>query len=259
MSTGSLVESAHKGSCSLPAMAKQTLGDRIKLARDELKLSQQQLAKAVEITQQTVQELESGRSQTTRKILKFADVLKQDPKWLQDGVGQMRRHHGVVLEPAKFSAGLKDLSTGPLRPVRVVGAVQAGEWVESLEWPLGEQYEMPLPIPQGYRGYAVQALEVRGPSMNEVYPPGSVIVVISFIDLGRDPRHGERVVALRLRPGEFEATVKEFRIDSDGKARLWPRSTHPDFQAPILAEDVDDPEEGLRIAYLVIGSYRPEV
>lgn len=239
-----------------------TLGERIRQAREHLKMSQETLAKKLGIKQPSVQAMEKSKAKKTKHLLALADALKQSPEWLETGRGEMRRHNVVDLDAARFVVGRPAEAAPPtlaLRPVHVVGAVQAGVWLEALEWPPDDQYDMPLPIPGGFRGFQIQGFEVRGPSMDEIYPHGSIVVAVKFIDLGRNPRQGERVIALRLRPGECEATVKEFRIGTDGVARLWPRSTHPGFQSPIAVGEPDENGEGPQIAYLVIGSYRPEL
>lgn len=71
--------------------------------------------------------------------------------------------------------------------------------------------------------------------MDRVFPDGTIIIVASYIDIGRDPLPGERVICVRkdLATGEFEATVKEYAQGLDGQHMLWPRSTDPDHQAPI--------------------------
>ena len=239
------------------------IGQRIRRAREALGLSQKELAEAVGIKQQTLQKLETDADRGTKHINKLARELQQDAAWLEENIGEMRqpRPEGTRTLPVRRALPGRTLDpTLDLREIKVIGAVQAGVWLPTVEWPLEDQYEMPLPIQMGYRGFPVQGLMVRGPSMDEIYPHGSIVVCVKFIDLGRDPRSGERVVALRLRHGECEATVKEYRVDRDGKARLWPRSTHPDFQRPIAVDDpMDDDADELQIAYLVIGSYRPEI
>lgn len=95
--------------------------------------------------------------------------------------------------------------------------------------------------------------------MNELYPPGSVVVCVKYIDLGRDPEHEERVIVQRGVGGEFEATIKEIRQHPDGTWWLWPRSTDPNFQQPWqLTHDGDDWNDNLRVVAKVVGSYRPE-
>lgn len=91
-----------------------------------------------------------------------------------------------------------------------------------------------------YRGLEPIALEVRGPSMNRVYPHSTIVICVAYIDLGREPVHGERVVVQRRRGDVVEASVKEYRRDGDGTPRLWPLSTHPEHQAPIRAADGDE-------------------
>jgi hypothetical protein len=123
-------------------------------------------------------------------------------------------------------------------------------------------------------------LLVRGNSMNRLYPEGTIVLVIRFGDLGRDPAPGERVVVVRRdrKTGEFEATLKEYDRDAQGRHILWPRSADPEFQSPIVLSgqiplplgeealpaavsagnlhDAGDPD--IMITALVVGSYRPE-
>lgn len=195
---------------------------------------------------------------------KFAAALagKGSPKITR---GEVLTLAGIPSEAARVpvlredGANFRLIEPGKLTPVPIIGAVQAGVWQDSVEWPPSEHYTLPMLIPTGFQGLTIRGLEVRGPSMDEIYPHGSVVVCAPFIELGRPPRSGERVVAIRTRAmGESEATIKEYRIDKDGKQRLWPRSTHPDFQAPIAIDAPRDEGEDLSITFLVIGSYRPE-
>jgi phage repressor protein C with HTH and peptisase S24 domain len=218
-------------------------------------------ARALGMAQQTYLAHENGnRSFDIEMATKYAKKFKVNLVWLLTGEGAMRE--GTVnnnIRDNHSTNSVRNVTEHGLRLIRVVGEIQAGEPVEALEWPIGQQYEIPLPIAEAFHKFPVQALVVRGPSMDEVYPDGSMIVCIKFMDLGRNPRSGERVVALRSQPsGLYEASVKEFRIDRDGMARLWPRSSHPDFQQPITVEDQLAAGETLSITHLVIGSYRPE-
>ena len=55
------------------------------------------------------------------------------------------------------------------------------------------------------------ALKVVGPSMDLMYPDGTIILCVRYADLGRLPESGERVVCQRRDDqGLVEATVKEF-------------------------------------------------
>ena len=146
----------------------------------------------------------------------------------------------------------------------VRGAVEAGAYREAIEWPEADWYPVGVAGVREYAHYPQLALEVRGPSMNAIYPDGSIIVCVSFIDLQRQPKPGERVVVERRRGTLVEATVKEFVVE-DGAPKLYPRSDHPAHQSPIaLQAELNDGEdenqdEEIRITALVIGSFRPEV
>lgn len=147
-------------------------------------------------------------------------------------------------------------SIGFLHRVKVRGEVQAGVWVEAFEWPRGDWFEVAIPVDTRYPGLPRFGMVARGPSMDLLYPDGTVLICIAFGDLGRSARSGERVVCRHRRSGsEFEITVKEYLV-REGMHWLAPKSTDPTFQAPVRLEPGRDGE--VDIAALVVGSYRPE-
>ena len=87
------------------------------------------------------------------------------------------------------------------------------------------------------------ALRVKGPSMGDVFPDGSIIICVKLMDIGRQPLDGEYVIVQRVRrDGLTEATVKQYVL-KDGQVYLWPRSQHPDYQQPLkLTPDGEDEE-----------------
>lgn len=174
---------------------------------------------------------------------------------------------GMISDPSGFTPNVED-SSEPLRPVTVIGEVEAGVFKDTLEYEPEDQFEIFIPVDQRYARMPRSGLKVRGPSMNQVYPEGSILVIVPVIHLGDgyEPRSGQRVVVQRTNDvGRMEATVKELQIDGDNKAWLWPRSTHPEFQQPWRVPeqwdgngDFDEHSDNLRITALVIGSYKPE-
>ena len=147
-------------------------------------------------------------------------------------------------------------TSAPLTVVSVTGQVQAGAWVEAVEWPRGDWFEIAVPLDRRYPGVPRFGLLVRGSSMDLVYPDGTILICVALADLGRSAKSGERVVCQRQRRrGEIEITVKEY-IVRDGSHWLVPHSTDPRYQSPVA---LDPREHGdLSVAGLVIGSYRPE-
>jgi len=222
--------------------------------------NQKSLARAAQLNETAVRDILKGRSRNPR-----ADTL--------EALGRILGCTIDALRGGSDAAGTETLK------VSVIGKVQAGEWFEAFEWPQTDWYAIDSPIDERFNGVRRFALEVHGPSMNQVYAEGDVIICVRYGDIGREPRSKERVVVQRINDqGMIEATVKEFVIDDDGAVWLWPRSSHPEFQQPYLLKERPGRDElresqmrsqsgaGFRevsadefdITALVIGSYRRE-
>lgn len=213
------------------------------------------LARALDIPPSRISEIING----SRKVK--AEEVKPMATYLEWPEATVLAYvvGATPLKPTRRGSKNKGMS---LRSVPVVGAVQAGQWAEALEWPPSERYEVIVPGDPAFAGMPVTAVEVRGPSMNRVYPEGTVLICVGAVHLGGYVFNtGDRVVVQRRdRTGLLEATVKEYVLDEESHAWLWPRSEDPNFQQPWRVPDGDpeDDSEDLRITALVIGSYRPE-
>ncbi len=146
------------------------------------------------------------------------------------------------------------------RIVEVTGSVAAGVWRETTEWPQSDRFEIvvePTPFPRARRF----GLRVDGHSMDLIFAPGTLLDCLSIFDLGIEPANGDYVIVERQRAdGMRELTVKEFQRDDDGRCWLIPRSTKPEFQAPIEVgkPDPDHDDDGfVQVIAFVIGSYQP--
>lgn len=60
-----------------------TLGERIKLVREEKGITQQELAEMSGVCQQMISKLETGRANATSDIVKLAYCLEVSPNWLE--------------------------------------------------------------------------------------------------------------------------------------------------------------------------------
>ncbi|EKO3939524.1 helix-turn-helix transcriptional regulator [Vibrio metschnikovii] len=72
-------------------MTKETIGERIRRVRKELKLTQQQVAKSTGVSSTSIVFWESG--ETTPKgsnLIALCKALKVDPQWLQTGKGEQK-------------------------------------------------------------------------------------------------------------------------------------------------------------------------
>ena len=70
--------------------AAETIGDRIKRAREEAELTQQQLGDLVGISASAISQLEGGSSKSPNptNLFKAARALKKNPEWLITGEGE---------------------------------------------------------------------------------------------------------------------------------------------------------------------------
>lgn len=151
-------------------------------------------------------------------------------------------------------------------PVQVVGEVQAGVFRESYRLEPEDQFQIYVPADPRFRGVTLFGLRIGGPSMNRLYPEGSIAVCAPLIQLGEGftLQSGHKVVVERRNElGEVEATIKELSYDADGQPWLWPRSDHPAFQSPWRlptgnnGHGLDDHED-IRISAVVVFGVKPE-
>ncbi|OYW50745.1 MAG: hypothetical protein B7Y36_18865 [Novosphingobium sp. 28-62-57] len=148
------------------------------------------------------------------------------------------------------------LAPGPTLFIK--GSVQAGHFVEAWEihedeW---ERYtgraDVAVPLRRRF------GLRVIGESMNEIYPPGTILDCIAREPFDDIP-NGKRVIVQRRRMGDgIETTVKEYFCDADGVEWLVPRSRNPAFQAPFRCDQPGDDIETIEIIALVVASIQPE-
>lgn len=143
------------------------------------------------------------------------------------------------------------------KKIKVIGFVQAGVWREAIQWDENDYYSMYIPGAEQYEGKNLYALEVRGESMNKVYPEGSCIICMPIFEYDKEIKSGLKVICQRTNPstGEVEATVKEYVMTEDGSVYLVPHSTNPAFTSCRM----DTGECGeTEITAVVIGSYKKE-
>lgn len=88
-------------------MKLETLGARLRWARQQKGWTQQELANRSGTTQDVVQKIENGKSRRPRNIEKLATVLDVSPAWLQFGMEELDTlsEDGVeiALEASKLS------------------------------------------------------------------------------------------------------------------------------------------------------------
>jgi len=147
----------------------------------------------------------------------------------------------------------------PVGPTLFVkGEVAAGVWHEAYEWPQDDwqtftgRADVTVDVDSRF------GLRVVGESMNQLYPHGSLVECVKLL-AGAELVSGKRVVVIREREdGDFEATVKEYIEDGEGVPWLWPRSNHPEFQAPWRADELQPGIVRIEVIAVVVASVRVE-
>lgn len=209
-------------------------GGKIVSFRKMRGLTQEQLARLLEVEQPTVQRWEKGtREPSLEKLQEIASVLGVD-------VAELLTKDSIV----------------PIGPrLYVKGEVAAGAWREAFETPEEDW--------QAFHGRSdVRAeiqhrfgLRVVGDSMNLLYPEGTILECVSTFGHA-EALPGRRVIILRKRKDQkFEATVKELALDATGKLWAVPKSTNPTHQAIRLNGKPEDPDIiETRIAAIVVAA-----
>ena len=160
-----------------------------------------------------------------------------------------------------FGVDQNYLMTGELETdtIPVIGYVQAGIWQEAIQWEQTDFKPIYSPVDDKFKGKRIYALEVRGNSMNLLYPAGSCVVCVSaedYYNVVGPIESGKKVVVQRRNPldNTIEATVKQYMQNEFGTF-LMPQSTDPTF-SPLRTDDGSCGET--KITGVVIGAFRKE-
>jgi SOS-response transcriptional repressor LexA len=192
-------------------------------------------ADAIGIPVATFTQHENGtRGLPAGKARLYAHAFSVTPEWLLYGRGPEQIGRGDPMPAA--------------RRVPVRGVVQAGAWSEvgveeaPQDWTFFEAPE--------YQRAELFALDVRGPSMNRVFPDGSRVICAQPHEAG--VRDGDFVAVRRARGGLVETTLKQLVVEGS-EIMLYPRSTDPAHQAPLRLERAPDSQEGPEVIGVVVG------
>lgn len=87
-------------------MKLDTIGQRLRHARMQKGLTQEELARLANTTQDVIQKIENGKSKRPRKLEVIAKVLDVSPAWLQFGVEEIDKLSHEEIEIALSLIGL---------------------------------------------------------------------------------------------------------------------------------------------------------
>ncbi len=192
-------------------MNTQTLGDRIKSRRKELKLTQKDLATALKgVSHVAVSQWESSTTKpNSENILDLSTVLQCDISWLLRGNGESN-----VL-PASLG----------MTKVPLISYIQAGQWtgIDDFRETCGDYEYILTDLEVSENAFA---LEIKGDSMEPDFIEGDRVI----IDPDVQPHAGEFVAAIN---GDYEATFKKYRpledLDEYGRQHFELIALNPDY------------------------------
>lgn len=215
---------------------KRSIGETIRLLREERRLSQSQLADILGCSKSTIAMYETGaRLPKTEMIESIADYFNVDMNYLY---GKTNTRNSTR-EGAELSNVVTLPKTGPVIPIKVYGSVPAGIPVEAIEDVVDEIY-----IPESWTksGQKFIGLQVKGSSMYPKYLDGDTVV----IQLQDDCQSGQDCVVY---VNGYEATLKTLYKEADGRIRLQP--INPEYQPRYYGPN-DDPVKLLGIVKQLI-------
>lgn len=182
-------------------------------------------------------------SPTTETMEKLAVALETTPEWLAFGVAS---EVGPQVE-----SGF----------VEVAGEAGVGIWLERSALQVRRAEFVPVPImPSRWPHLKQVAHRVIGPSMNaRRIEHGDYVVTVDYWGARSEPQNGDIVIVEREQEnGLVEVSLKELNLLPDS-LELWPRSTDPEYQEPIVLPRAIGPDgfSKIKIIGLVIGRYTP--
>jgi SOS-response transcriptional repressor LexA len=223
------------------------MGRHLREARLAANFSQTELARRADTSQAQINKLEAGERKLTKE-------------WAE----RLAPHLNVTATQLLFGISAPPpVDVGPpvaVKSVPVIGRTAAGLWMEHDG--LTEEIEEAIPtVPGRYaQAQAEQyAYRVAGNSMDKLrFHDGDFIICVPYWMFRNVLRDGDIVVVERRRGHLTERTCKQLVL-TEAAYELWPRSTDPRYQTPIvipIASDWhEDDETVVEITGLVIGRY----
>lgn len=211
----------------------ETLGSRIRFAREASGLTQDQIAEHFQIRRVSVTQWEGDTTRpAVAKLGELARLLKTSPEWLIDGVGQPPAGGGPApAAPAKADAFVPIITPGAdlvgARDFPIYAAAEGGQGHMIVTFEEIERVKRPA-ILEGVKN--AYGLLVSGDSMKPAYRHGDM----ALVHPGLPPQRGEDVVLFdhpltELEDGQAEAIIKhlvgwtstEWQLEQYNPPREW--------------------------------------
>lgn len=213
---------------------KTTLAQRLKSARQNAKLTQNELGKAVGVSQAAIQKIETGRALTSTKLIEIAKVLNISPEWLSNGDGEsaiQKTEASVKIDLVndvshieRYRVEVLDIEASAGKGVVVIDDFI--ETITSIEYSQEEAKK----LFGGRPAHTIKMITVRGDSMAETFEPRDQI----FVDMTVDHFDGDGIYVFIL---DNQLFIKRLQMQYK---RLAVISDNPRYETWYLEENSID-------------------
>ncbi len=187
---------------------------------------------------------------------KINKVMKRRRRLASDELLKIARFFDVKPPDAEGGSGDENTTNArSLTYVSVVGEVAAGRWAIVSDSDF-VSYDIPYAVEDRWPPGAVEALVVRGESINRLARDGDIAIMLKLDHAPRYYQSGDLVIVERQRFDLVETTVKRIRGSERTGWELWPESDSPTHQDAIpLATGGDI--SSVRVVGFVLDFIRP--
>lgn len=216
---------------------KRTVGETVKLLREERRMSQEQLATQLGVSRSTIGMYESGKRKPNNETEdQICDFFNVDLNYLRGKTNMRNRTREGSYKETDDTNNVKPIPMSQTYSIPVYGSVPAGIPIEAIE-DVVETIDIPIEWKQ--RGDYI-GLKVIGSSMYPKYLEGDTIV----IRLQEDCESRQDAVVY---VNGFDATLKTVLKNEDGSITLKP--INPEYQEHTYGKGYE--EEPVKILGIV--------
>lgn len=174
------------------------LSRRLRETRRRLGLKQEELARALGVTQGTISRWETGgQAPDLSAMTKLAEMAGYDP------IGFA--HHEEAHPFRKSDWG---------KVVEVIGQVAEDVWAEAPEWESSQRFQVQIPTLPEWGNFDIEGFIVSDDNFEPIYKKESIVFIAKYTEKSFRLNHGDYVVVERMDDrGLYEIVIREIYVN----------------------------------------------